>query len=50
MKLAMRAILDLGWKLDAANETVGIVTFQTGISWGSWRRLVFIEHRRGVTK
>jgi hypothetical protein len=26
----------LGWKLDAANETLGIVTFQTGISWGSW--------------
>lgn len=36
VKLAMRAIQELGWKLDAANETLGMVTFQTGISWGSW--------------
>lgn len=36
VKLAMRAIQELGWKLDSANETLGIVTFQTVISWGSW--------------
>ncbi len=36
VKLAMRAIQELGWKLDAANDAVGMVTFQTGISWGSW--------------
>ena len=35
MKLAMRAIQNLGWKLDNVNETLGLVTFQTGISWGS---------------
>ncbi|MGB2984237.1 MAG: zinc ribbon domain-containing protein [Candidatus Bipolaricaulia bacterium] len=35
-KLAMRAVQELGWKLDQANETLGLVTFQTGISWGSW--------------
>lgn len=36
VKLAMRAVQDLGWKLDQANETLGMVTFQTGISLGSW--------------
>ena len=36
VKLAARAIQELGWKLDQANETVGMVTFQTGMSWGSW--------------
>lgn len=35
VKLAMRAVQNLGWKLDQTNET-GLVTFQTGISWGSW--------------
>jgi hypothetical protein len=36
VKLAMRAVQALGWKLDQANESLGLVTFQTGISWGSW--------------
>ena len=36
VKLAMRAVQELGWKLDQANETLGLVTFQTSISWGSW--------------
>lgn len=36
VKLAMRAVQDLGWKLDQANEKLGMVTFQTGMSWGSW--------------
>lgn len=36
VKLAMRAVQDLGWKLDQANEALGMITFQTGISWGSW--------------
>lgn len=36
VKLAMRAVQDLGWKLDQANESLGLVTFQTGMSWGSW--------------
>ena len=36
VKLAMRAIQEIGWKLDQANETLGLVTFETGISWGSW--------------
>ena len=36
VKLAMRAIQQLGWKIDDANESLGFVTFQTGISWGSW--------------
>jgi uncharacterized OB-fold protein len=36
VKLAMRAVQEFGWKLDQANETLGMVTFQTGLSWGSW--------------
>ncbi|MBS0413765.1 MAG: zinc ribbon domain-containing protein [Proteobacteria bacterium] len=36
VKLAMRAIQQLGWKIDDANENLGFITFQTGISWGSW--------------
>ncbi len=36
VKLAMRAIQQLDWKLDSANENLGLVTFQTGMSFGSW--------------
>jgi hypothetical protein len=36
VKLAMRGIQELGWKLDNVNENLGMVTFETGISWGSW--------------
>ena len=36
VKLAMRSIQTLGWKLENANETLGLVTFETGVSWGSW--------------
>jgi DNA-directed RNA polymerase subunit RPC12/RpoP len=35
-KLAMRAIQALGWKLDNVNETLGLVTFETGMTLGSW--------------
>lgn len=36
VKLAVQAIQSLGWKVENANESVGIITFETGISWGSW--------------
>jgi hypothetical protein len=37
VKLAMRAIQDLGWKIEQVNETIGLITFETaGITWGSW--------------
>ena len=36
VKLAMRAVQALNWKLDDANENLGLVTFQTGMTWGSW--------------
>jgi hypothetical protein len=36
VKLAMRAVQELGWKLENANETLGLVTFETGVTWGSW--------------
>ena len=34
VKLAVRAIQELGWKVENANESVGIVTFETGMTWG----------------
>jgi len=36
VKLAMRAVQELGWTLEQANDSLGLVTFQTKISWGSW--------------
>jgi len=36
VKLAMRAIQELGWKLDNVNDSVGLITFQTGMSWGAF--------------
>lgn len=36
VKLAMRAIQEHGWTLDQVNENIGLVTFKTSISWGSW--------------
>lgn len=37
IQLAIRAISDLGWKVDQADVAVGLVTFQTGgMSWNSW--------------
>jgi hypothetical protein len=36
IKLAMKAIQGPGWKLDNVNEGIGLVTFDTGMSWGSW--------------
>ena len=36
LKLAMRAVQESGWKIDQANEALGLLTFQTGMSWGSW--------------
>jgi hypothetical protein len=36
VKLAMRAVQELGWKVDSANEVLGLVTFKTGMTWGSF--------------
>src|SRR5712692_7724663 len=36
VNLAMRAVQELGWTLENANETLGLITFETGMSWGSW--------------
>ena len=32
----MSAIQENGWTLEQANESIGLVTFKTSISWGSW--------------
>ncbi len=34
--LAVKAIQALGYKVDAADETAGLVSFTTGMSMGSW--------------
>lgn len=36
VQLAAKAIVQIGWKLDGADEQAGIVTFTTGVTWGSW--------------
>lgn len=36
VKLAMSAIQENGWTLEQANDSIGLVTFKTSISWGSW--------------
>jgi hypothetical protein len=36
IRLAVRAIQAKGWKLDDVNESFGMVSFETSISWGSW--------------
>jgi hypothetical protein len=34
--LAIKAVQSFGWKIDSANEALGLITFQTARSWGSW--------------
>lgn len=36
IKLGMRAVQELGWNLKQANETLGLLTFETNMSWGSY--------------
>jgi hypothetical protein len=36
IRLAIRAIQSKGWKLEQVNESVGIVSFETTMSLGSW--------------
>ena len=55
VNLAAKAILQNGWKLDGADEKSGIVSFTTGVTWGSWSGVsgtMFIdeigEHRFNV--
>ncbi len=40
VKLVVKAVQTVGYKLDNVNETVGLVTFETGMSWGSWSGVV----------
>lgn len=35
-KLAIRAVNDVGYKLSNANGDQGIVSFEIGMTWGSW--------------
>lgn len=44
VKLAVQAIQNLRWKVDSANESIGLVTFQTGMTWGSWTGVIGSLH------
>lgn len=48
MNLAIEAIQQLKWKVNSANEAVGLVTFQTGVTWGSWSGVVGSLHIRPI--
>jgi len=34
--LAVKAVQSLNYKVDAADESAGLVSFTTGMTWGSW--------------
>jgi hypothetical protein len=36
IRLAIKAIQSKGWKLDQVNESIGLVSFETTMSFGSW--------------
>jgi len=40
VKLAMKATQNLNWKIVQTDITTGLVTFQTGITWGSWSGVI----------
>lgn len=35
-RLAVKAIIDVGWRVDASDENTGLVSFTTGMTWGSF--------------
>ncbi|HEY0148663.1 MAG TPA: zinc ribbon domain-containing protein [Allosphingosinicella sp.] len=35
-RLAVKAVQSLNYKVDAADEAAGLVSFTTGMTWGSW--------------
>lgn len=52
MRLGMRAVQSLGWTVKDANDALGLLVFETGVSWGSWSgvtgSVTFIEESRGA--
>jgi hypothetical protein len=36
VRLAVKAIIDIGYKVDSADENSGLVSFTTGMTWGSF--------------
>lgn len=36
LRLGMRAVQSLGWTVTDANDTIGLLVFETGVTWGSW--------------
>ncbi|MES2915676.1 MAG: hypothetical protein V4753_11205 [Pseudomonadota bacterium] len=35
-RLAVKAVVDIGWRVDSSDETTGLVSFTTGMTWGSF--------------
>lgn len=52
MRLGMRAVQSLGWTVKDGNETLGLLVFETGVTWGSWSgvtgSITFIEEAPGA--
>ena len=40
VRLTVKAIQEIGWKIDHVDEKIGFVNFQTGMTWGSWSGVV----------
>ena len=36
LRLGVRAVQSCGWTVTDADDTVGLLTFETKMSWGSW--------------
>ncbi len=46
VKLAVKSVMDVGWKVDSVDESSGLVSFTTGMTWGSFSGVsgsVYIE-------
>jgi hypothetical protein len=35
-RLAVKAVVDIGWRVDSSDEASGLVSFTTGMTWGSF--------------
>jgi len=51
VKLAMRAVVELKYTVENVNDSVGIITFKTGMTWASFQgascSITFIEIEEG---
>lgn len=46
VRLAVKSIIDIGWRVDSSDEASGLVSFTTGMTWGSFSGVsgtIFVE-------